>query len=53
MSLMPACLVNTGLLLFLQYTPQSTPQSLSFLLPVEEVEGAKQNRGELEKGQLG
>ena len=49
MSLMPACLVNTGLLLFLQHTPQS----LSFILPVEEVEGAKQNRDELEKGQLG
>ena len=49
MSLMSACLVNTGLLLFLQLPPQS----LSFLLPVEEVEGAKQNRDELEKGQLG
>ena len=49
MSLMPACLVNTGLLLSLQHTPQS----LSFILPVEEVEGAKQNRDELEKGQLG
>ena len=53
MSLIPVCLGNTGLLLFLQLTPQSTPQSLSFILPVEEIEGAKQNRDELEKGQLG
>ena len=49
MSLMPACLVKTGLLLFLQHTPQS----LSVILPGEEVEGAKQNGDELEKGQLG
>ena len=49
MSLMPACLVKTGLLLFLQHTPQS----LSVILPVEEVEGAKQNGDELEKGHLG